>query len=137
MAADDARRGDARRAERVRTFAAQLRAERDRVAVELEQWQALERSLSAQLSEPVDAGDRGLVQQEVDRLQPLVERAAERIDEIQRLLDRAAQGRLAVCDRCDGQIPLERLLALPGSALCTECTEDAEREDRRQKAAEE
>jgi RNA polymerase-binding transcription factor DksA len=140
MAANDARKNDARRGaetEEVRAFVEKLRAERDRVAVELEQWQALERSLTAQLSEPVDAGDRGLVQQEVDRLEPLVERAAKRIDEIQRLLDRVGQGPVAVCDRCEGPIPFERMLAMPGTTLCADCAEDAEREARRWQAAEE
>jgi RNA polymerase-binding transcription factor DksA len=139
MAADDARRDDARRgakADGVRAFVETLRTERDRIAVELEQLEALERSLVAQLSEPGDVGDRALVQQEVDRLQPLVARAAERIDATQRLLERATQGRVALCDRCEGPIPLERLLVMRGTSFCAECMEDVEREARRQAAEE-
>jgi len=118
----------------VQAFVEELRGERDRLLVELEERQTLERDVAAQLGEPRDDAEQAMVQREVDRLEPLARRSAERIDAIQRLLERAAQGRVAVCDRCEGPIPLARLRAIPGTTVCADCKEDLEREARRGEA---
>ena len=53
---------------------------------------------------------------------PAVAPAAERrVAAIESALDRAEQGRLGVCERCGGEIPVPRLRAMPGTTLCVAC----------------
>ena len=99
-----------------------LRGERDRIAVRLDELHAEERALTSVLGEqPMDASEIGseLRQARID--ERLGAMAARRLEAIDRALDHAAQGRLSVCDRCGGVIPLTRLRALPGTTRCVGC----------------
>jgi CBS domain-containing protein/RNA polymerase-binding transcription factor DksA len=58
-----------------------------------------------------------------DSLKALAERRLEAID---RALSLAAEGRLAICERCGKQIPLPRLRALPGATTCVACARASE-----------
>lgn len=47
--------------------------------------------------------------------------SAKRLGALERALVRAAEGRLGVCERCRGSIPVVRLRALPDTAVCVAC----------------
>jgi RNA polymerase-binding transcription factor DksA len=51
----------------------------------------------------------------------LADWAEHRLRALDHALGLAAQGKLGVCDRCGGSIPLARLRALPGTTLCIAC----------------
>ena len=52
----------------------------------------------------------------------LVERAEDRIREIDEALERVADGTYGFCAGCGSTIPLERLRALPTTPECIECS---------------
>jgi CBS domain-containing protein len=100
----------------------QLWAERERLVRQLAQWQETERDLSADIrDEPRDSADRGTDESDVARLESLSGRASQRLRGIEVALERAEQGRLGVCERCEGRIPATRLRALPETTLCVRC----------------
>jgi DnaK suppressor protein len=111
----------------VRAFIEELRAERAGLLDQLEKRSGLAHSLSEGLSEPEDDAAVGAAQRDTDRLEPMLERAARRIDAIQRVLERAVRGRLGACDRCGGAIGIERLRAVPETAHCVGCARELER----------
>ncbi len=105
----------------------ELRAEREHWLHELEKRQNLAHALAEDLVEPEDVATLGAAQRDADRLEPMLERAARRVDAIQHALERAVQGRLMVCESCGGPIALERLRALPQTTLCVNCARERER----------
>jgi CBS domain-containing protein/RNA polymerase-binding transcription factor DksA len=107
----------------------ELRAERERIAGQLDGYHTVERELSAtQHDLPMDQPERSAGLREVRLTEALDELAARRLEAIDRALDHAAQGRLSVCDGCGGTIPLTRLQALPGTTRCVACARQAESE---------
>jgi RNA polymerase-binding transcription factor DksA len=52
----------------------------------------------------------------------LIERAEERLQEIDAALRRVAEDTYGYCVRCGARIPLQRLRALPAAATCVECS---------------
>jgi DnaK suppressor protein len=52
----------------------------------------------------------------------LIERAEERLREVDAALDRVAEDAYGYCVRCGAGIPLQRLRALPAAANCVECS---------------
>ncbi|MDJ0498249.1 MAG: TraR/DksA family transcriptional regulator [Acidimicrobiia bacterium] len=52
----------------------------------------------------------------------LIERAEERLWEVEAALDRVADGTYGYCVRCGADIPLLRLRALPAAPHCVECS---------------
>jgi RNA polymerase-binding transcription factor DksA len=99
-----------------------LRAERARIVQRLERLHTEERELSAvQHDQPMDDPERAADLREVRLEERLDELAARQLEAIDRALDHAAQGRLSLCDRCGARIPVERLLAVPGTTLCVAC----------------
>ena len=110
----------------VRTFIEELQAERAGLLEQLEQRRSLVHSLSDELSEPEDDAGLGAAQRDADLLEPVLERAARRVDAIQRALDRAVQGRLMRCERCEQSIGIERLRAIPETTLCVSCARELE-----------
>lgn len=40
---------------------------------------------------------------------------------LERALERLSSGHYAVCERCQGEIPMERLVARPATTICVEC----------------
>lgn len=108
-------------------FVSELRAERERITYRLDGLHATERELSAEQHEqPMDAPERSSDLREIDLTERLDVLAARRLEAIDRALDHAAQGRLSLCDRCSGAIPLTRLRAVPGTTLCVACAREAE-----------
>src|SRR5262245_41027713 len=111
-------------------FVDELIAERDRLLRQLEHRETLEREASAALAEPGDDADQGSIRDAVDRTERLAERAARRVDEIERFRGRVAQRRAALCGRGAAPIELARLRVLPGTMHCAECAHEIERERR-------
>lgn len=107
----------------VKDYIRALRAERWRVLRELEHETTEERELSAELVQPIDSGERGSDLQAIEINEKLASRAAHRFVELTQALDRAEQGRLAICASCAGPIPLARLQAMPGTITCAACAE--------------
>jgi CBS domain-containing protein/RNA polymerase-binding transcription factor DksA len=104
-----------------------LRREREAIAARLDRLHADERALSADLHDtPQDFADQGTGQRTVDLLERIDERSARRLADLDRALDRAAQGRLGACEDCGGPIPKARLRALPATTRCIACARAAE-----------
>jgi acetoin utilization protein AcuB len=109
------------------SLVARLRAERERVARELADHGAASRRFTTHpQEEAVDFSERASDRTEAESQGILRELAARRLDGLDRALARAAEGRLAVCESCGRRIPLARLQALPGNALCIACARDRE-----------
>lgn len=104
----------------------ELRAERDRLLDRSEEFEESRRDLVSRQAEALDSADRARIERDDERLDPLAEQAARRADDLTRLIERAAQGRAAICDDCGGPIPLARLRAVPGTTRCIECEQVAE-----------
>jgi acetoin utilization protein AcuB len=116
----------AREAE-AQTLAEDLRQERQRIVSRLDALREGEREISTDLvGQPVDPSDAGAALRQLRLAEGLEEMTVRRLDAIDRALDHAAQGRLSICDRCGGRIPLTRLRAVPGTTLCVACAREAE-----------
>jgi CBS domain-containing protein/RNA polymerase-binding transcription factor DksA len=106
---------------------ARLRGERERVARGLRGYTETERRFTTHpQEEPVDFSERASDRTEAESAGILQELAAHRLEAIDRALERADSGRLALCERCGRKIPLARLQALPGNTLCIACARRAE-----------
>jgi acetoin utilization protein AcuB len=104
-----------------------LRAERDRIARALEEYAQVERRFTTHPQEdPVDFSERAADRSEADTAGILHSLASRRLEGLDRALERAAQGRLSLCEGCGRRIPLARLQALPGSTLCIACARGRE-----------
>jgi len=104
----------------------ELEAERDRRLAEFGRRESDARSLSRDLDEPRDTADEAMIEQNTDRVEFLAKVAADRVDSLQRALDRVAQGRLLICDRCGGKISIARLRANPQVSTCITCARELE-----------
>ncbi|MFB9181558.1 TraR/DksA family transcriptional regulator [Dactylosporangium sucinum] len=51
----------------------------------------------------------------------------ERLDQVDRALDRLASGRYGTCETCSQEIPVARLAAFPAVTLCVACKSVSER----------
>jgi RNA polymerase-binding transcription factor DksA len=109
----------------------ELRAERNRLVAQLEDGQNLETAALQDMVEPRDWADASTAQRDAGRFAALTQLAARRLHAIQHALDRAAQGRFSICERCDAGIPVERLRVLPETTVCTDCARELEVEARR------
>ena len=49
------------------------------------------------------------------------------IDEIDRTLEKIANGTYGICEACEGHIPVARLRALPTASLCVACQREQEK----------
>jgi len=96
--------------------------ERVREFIDETSFGADERSLSTDLSivdqHPADSSDV-LFQRELQltALEIIDEEAAQ----VQKALERKAQGLYGICEECGGEIPPERLAARPNATLCIDC----------------
>ncbi len=105
----------------------ELRDERTRIERQLESTRRSERELAVRVREDgIDEEERSEEEHELGVTDRLRELAARRLAAIDRALAHAAEGVLAVCDVCGGEIPLPRLRALPGTTLCLACAEEKE-----------
>ena len=75
--------------------------------------------------------------EELDRIQDAsnrdwsmcgLERNSNRLREVRDALGRVDNGAFGVCDRCEKDIGLKRLAAVPWTSLCIACQEAADRE---------
>jgi RNA polymerase-binding transcription factor DksA len=99
----------------------QLRRERDAVARELAAMAARDRSRTAERREPGDRADVATLRSDEQLAETLAAAKARRLAALDHALERAAQGRFGICDRCGDRIPVARLRALPGSTECVRC----------------
>jgi len=99
-----------------------LWAEHERLVEQLAKWQAAERAIAANLrDEPRDSGDCAIEAPGSADPKGLAKRASGRLRAIEGALRRAEQGRLGICEQCQGRIPATRLRALPEATLCVRC----------------
>jgi CBS domain-containing protein len=107
---------------------ARLRSEQERIARSLHEYAEVERRFTTHpQEEAVDFSERAADRSEADTAGILHSLAARRLDGLDRALERAAEGRISLCEGCGRRIPLARLQALPGSTLCIACARDRER----------
>jgi DnaK suppressor protein len=64
-------------------------------------------------------------QQETDEL--LRRRLERRLSDIEKVSRRVEQGQYGVCESCGGEIPAERLAAVPETTMCVPCQSKRER----------
>lgn len=76
-----------------------------------------DRDISDALDDDTPTADADVVTQLI-----LIERAEERLWEVDAALDRVADGTYGYCVRCGADIPLLRLRALPAAPYCVECS---------------
>lgn len=100
---------------------AELRAEHERIAKQLDRLQAAERELSSAQAEPLDSAERARLLTELGVEEPLSALAASRLAALDHALDRVRRGRFGICEECGREIPVARLRALPGASRCVRC----------------
>jgi acetoin utilization protein AcuB len=106
---------------------AELRAERERIARQLERARGVERTAAAPADSRTDRVEEAERRTELAVDEPLTALAQRRLETIDRALGRARLGRLGVCEKCGGEIPVARLRALPGATLCLRCASNGAR----------
>lgn len=117
------------RAVEIEHLAAELTAERTRIASQLERTQELERSLSAERHDvPTDDAERARRLTDIGAEEPLAALAARRLEAIDHALARVRSGQLGVCEKCGRDIAVARLRALPGASQCTRCASQSEKQ---------
>ena len=72
-------------------------------------------------------------QQETDEL--LRRRLERRLSDIEKVTRRVEQGQYGVCESCGGEIPAERLAAVPDTTMCVPCQSKRERRGGARRAA--
>ncbi|HVG97155.1 MAG TPA: TraR/DksA family transcriptional regulator [Chloroflexota bacterium] len=72
-------------------------------------------------------------QQETDEL--LRRRLERRLSDIEKVSRRVEQGQYGVCESCGGEIPAERLAAIPDTTMCVPCQSKRERRNGARRAA--
>jgi CBS domain-containing protein/RNA polymerase-binding transcription factor DksA len=104
----------------------ELARERDAIAEQIERLQRTEREISADRHDtPTDQAEQSREMSEIELAGLLADRAARRLQDLDRALERAAAGTLERCERCGGAIPTARLRALPGTTICVRCARKA------------
>jgi len=107
---------------------AELRAERERLFAQQERARAASRAAAAAPHDaPLDSGDQAerLIEESIE--EPLSALATRRLAALDHALARAGRGELGRCEKCQGEIPVARLRALPGATLCVRCSSGATR----------
>lgn len=108
-----------------KTLLRELRRERDAVAKELARLADRDRRRTEQRREPGDMADIATLRSDEQLSETLENAKARRLLALDHALERAADGRFGVCDRCGDRIPAARLRALPGSTTCIRCAQGA------------
>lgn len=75
------------------------------------------------LPPPADEMDAARSLADIETHASLIERAEERLKDIDFAFNRLEQGRYGICAQCGDEISLERLAALPFAAYCLDCQE--------------
>ncbi|MGH3730310.1 MAG: TraR/DksA family transcriptional regulator [Micromonosporaceae bacterium] len=101
----------------------ELRAEYDQTLVEIADLQR-ERLTDSAGDDQADTGTKTFErEQEIS----LANGILERINQVERALERVAEGNYGSCERCGNPIPVERLAAFPSATLCIACKQLEER----------
>jgi DnaK suppressor protein len=74
-----------------------------------------------------DQADTGTKTFEREQEISLANNILERINQVERALERLAEGNYGWCERCGNPIPVERLAAFPSATLCVSCKQLEER----------
>jgi DnaK suppressor protein len=74
-----------------------------------------------------DQADTGTKTFEREQEISLANNILERINQVERALERLAEGNYGWCERCGNAIPVERLAAFPSATLCVSCKQLEER----------
>jgi DnaK suppressor protein len=74
-----------------------------------------------------DQADTGTKTFEREQEISLANNILERINQVERALERLDEGSYGWCERCGNQIPVERLAAFPSATLCVTCKQLEER----------
>lgn len=134
--ASDIRTGTTTAAERARSTAeteeirvalvarlGELQAEYDQALSEITELQR-ERVTDSAGDDQADTGTKTFErEQEIT----LANNLLERINQVERAIDRLGSGNYGWCERCGNQIPVERLAAFPSATLCVSCKQLEER----------
>ncbi len=104
----------------------ELRAERTRILGRLGRTQQIElEATREERAVAMDEADRAAHATALRIDEPLAALSARRLEALDHALFRATQGRLGVCEKCGKPIPVARLRALPGTAICVSCARAA------------
>jgi CBS domain-containing protein/RNA polymerase-binding transcription factor DksA len=103
------------------TLLRELHREREAVAKQLAQLAERDRRRTDERREPGDPADVASLRSDEQLAEALEAAKARRLAALDHALERAAQGRFGICDRCGERIPVARLRALPGSTRCVRC----------------
>jgi DnaK suppressor protein len=74
-----------------------------------------------------DQADTGTKTFEREQEISLANNILERINQVERALERLDEGSYGWCERCGNAIPVERLAAFPSATLCVSCKQLEER----------
>ncbi|BFU46011.1 TraR/DksA family transcriptional regulator [Krasilnikovia sp. MM14-A1004] len=74
-----------------------------------------------------DQADTGTKTFEREQEITLANNLLERINQVERAIDRLGEGNYGWCERCGNAIPVERLAAFPSATLCVSCKQLEER----------
>jgi DnaK suppressor protein len=74
-----------------------------------------------------DDADTGTKTLEREQEITLANNLLERINQVERAIDRLGEGNYGWCERCGNPIPVERLAAFPSATLCVSCKQLEER----------
>ena len=74
-----------------------------------------------------DQADAGAKTYEREQEISLANNILERINQVERALERLEEGSYGWCERCGNPIPVERLAAFPSATLCVSCKQLEER----------
>ncbi len=102
---------------------AELRTEYDQTMTEIAELQRDRLTDSA----GDDQADTGTKTFEREQEISLANNILERINQVDRALERLQDGTYGFCERCGNPIPIERLTAFPSATLCVTCKQLEER----------
>ncbi len=74
-----------------------------------------------------DQADTGTKTFEREQEITLANTLLERINQVERAIDRVGEGNYGWCEKCGNAIPVERLAAFPSATLCVSCKQLEER----------
>ena len=74
-----------------------------------------------------DQADTGTKTFEREQEISLANNLLERINQVERAIDRLGEGNYGWCEKCGNAIPVERLAAFPSATLCVSCKQLEER----------
>jgi len=101
----------------------ELQAEYDQTLTEITELQR-ERLTDSAGDDQADTGTKTFErEQEIT----LANNLLERINQVERAIDRLGEGHYGYCERCGNAIPVERLAAFPSATLCVSCKQLEER----------